>query len=191
MEKTQPLAIVVGAGPGLGVALLRRFQEGGYKAVGFVRSPVDEQTNLHGYDIRQLDFTDAESATVVMRELIDEYGPPKIVVHNAAHLVINAFTETRLEDYEETWRAMVFSAAVLAQTVLQTMAQSGGGAFLVSGATASLRGGAKFSAFASAKFALRGLTQSLAREYQAQGIHVAHFVLDGIINSAKAVNCIR
>lgn len=185
-EKAKGLAIVVGAGSGLGVALLRRFQEGGYKAVGFVRSEVDSESNPEGCDIRQLDFTDAERAAAEMRMLMDEYGPPKIVVHNTAQLIINAFTETRLEDYEETWRAMVFSAVVLAQRVLQAMACADGGAILVSGAAASLRGGAKISAFSSVKFALCGLTQSLAREYQARGVHVAHFILDGIIDSARS-----
>ncbi len=66
------------------------------------------------------------------------------------------------------------------------MAQSGGGVLIVSGATASLRGGVRFSAFASAKFALRGLTQSLAREYQPAGVHVAHVILDGIIDTARS-----
>ena len=66
------------------------------------------------------------------------------------------------------------------------MADAGGGTFIVSGATASIRGGAKFSAFASAKFALRGLTQSLAREYQPLGVHVCHAILDGIIDTAQS-----
>ncbi|WP_205214829.1 SDR family NAD(P)-dependent oxidoreductase [Altererythrobacter sp. ZODW24] len=63
---------------------------------------------------------------------------------------------------------------------------SGGGTFIVSGATASLRGGARFSAFASAKFALRGLTQSLAREFQPAGVHVTHTILDGTIDSERS-----
>ena len=63
------------------------------------------------------------------------------------------------------------------------MVDAGGGSFLVSGATASLRGGGRFAAFASAKFALRGLTQSLAREFQPKGIHVAHMILDGILDT--------
>ena len=66
------------------------------------------------------------------------------------------------------------------------MVRAGGGAFLVSGATASLRGGARFSAFSSSKFALRGFTQSLAREFQTAGIHVAHFILDGIIDTPRS-----
>lgn len=81
---------------------------------------------------------------------------------------------------------MALSAAILAHEVFPPMVEAEDGAFLVTGATASLRGGANFSAFASAKFALRGLTQSLAREYQSSGIHVAHVILDGIIDTAAS-----
>ena len=108
------------------------------------------------------------------------------MIHNPAKLVIEAFTDTTVQDYENTWRTMSLSAAILAQTVLMPMVRAGGGSFLVSGATASLRGGAKFSAFASAKFALSGLTQSIAREFQSSGIHVAHIILDGIIDSPRS-----
>ena len=177
---SQPLAIVVGAGPGLGQALMRRFEKGGYKAIGFVRSSPSANNDL---DIRQLNFSQAEDTKAEIVSLIEKYGPPKVVIHNTAKLVIAPFLETRLSDYEDTWCSMFLSAVTLAQAVIQPMMRGGGGAFLVTGATASLRGGARFSAFASAKFALRGLTQSLAHEYQASGIHVAHFILDGIIDT--------
>ena len=83
---------------------------------------------------------------------------------------------------------MVQSAVLIAGSTMQPMVRAGGGTFIVSGATASLRGGAKFSAFASAKFALRGLTQSLAREFQPAGVHVCHAILDGIIDTARSRN---
>ncbi len=175
--------IVSGAGAGLGQSLLRRFQEGGYRAIGLTRSRPNKSANL---DLRQIDMTDAETASALITELISIYGPPKAVVHNTAELVIQAFPETRLEDFERCWRSMVQTAIVLAQSVLQPMVRGGGGAFIVSGATASLRGGAKFSAFASSKFALRGLTQSLAREYQPTGVHVVHAILDGIIDTERS-----
>ncbi|CAK9039470.1 Probable flavin-containing monoamine oxidase B [Durusdinium trenchii] len=137
-------------------------------------------------DLRAADMTNAEAVHTVIQSLIAEFGPPKIVVHNTASLVIQNFEQTSLEDFENTWRSMVFSAAVLGQAVLKPMVRGGGGAFIVSGATASIRGGAKFSAFASAKFALRGLTQALARDYQTAGVHVAHVILDGIIDSPRS-----
>ena len=91
-----------------------------------------------------------------------------------------------MEDYQRTWRSMVQSGVLLAQVTLKPMVRAGGGSFIVSGATASLRGGARFSAFASAKFALRGLTQSLAREFQPAGLHVCHTILDGIIDTERS-----
>lgn len=119
-------------------------------------------------------------------QIIAEYGPPKIVVHNTAERVIAPFAETMLSDYQCTWASMVQTAVLLAQSTMPTMVRAGGGTFIVSGATASLRGGAQFSAFASAKFALRGLTQSLAREYQPAGVHIFHTILDGIIDTARS-----
>ena len=175
--------IVSGAGTGLGQSLLQRFQSGGYKAVGFVRSMPDPTTGL---DIRQLDLTHENIAAEKISELITTYGPPKVVIHNTAQLVIQPFAETTLDDFEQCWQSMVKTAIVVAQSTLQPMVRGGGGAFIVSGATASIRGGAKFSAFASAKFALRGLTQSLAREYQPAGIHVIHTILDGIIDTERS-----
>ena len=184
MTEQQPLVIVAGAGSGLGHALMQRFAAGGYKAVGLVRSlPSENPDNL---DLRLVDLTDADAASMLIADLISTYGPPKAVVHNTAELIIEPFSGTTLQDFERCWASMVKAAVILAQAVIQPMVRGGGGAFLVSGATASLRGGARFSAFASAKFALRGLTQSLAREYQPSGIHVVHVILDGIIDTAKS-----
>jgi short-subunit dehydrogenase len=81
---------------------------------------------------------------------------------------------------------MVYSAFNAMKIVIPMMVKQGHGTIIVSGATASLRAGANFSAFASAKFALRGLTQSVAREYQKQGVHVAHVILDGILDTRKS-----
>ncbi len=176
-------AIVAGAGPGLGHALLRRFEEGGMHAVGLVRNLPEGGTGL---DIRKCDLSEAGVTKGVISDLIKQYGPPKIVVHNPSNLVIQPLLELNADEFEASWRAMVLTALHLGQSVLQPMVRGGGGAFIVSGATASLRGGAKFAALASAKFALRGLTQSMAREFQPSGIHVIHAILDGIIDTKRA-----
>lgn len=133
-----------------------------------------------------VDLADPDQTCPLIAGLIQRHGPPKIVVHNTAELLIAPFAETRLADYQRTWAAMVQTLVLLAQATLQPMVRGSGGTLIVTGATASLRGGARFSAFASAKFALRGLTQSLAREYQPAGIHVAHVILDGIIDTPRS-----
>lgn len=183
MDNAQPLMIVAGAGAGLGQSLMHRFESGGYKTIGLIRSVPQKSSTL---DLRQIDMTDVEGVSALMTDVITTYGPPKVVVHNTAELVIHPFAETTLDDFERCWQSMVKAAVVLAQSVMQPMVRGGGGSLLVSGATASLRGGAKFAAFASAKFALRGLTQSLAREYQPAGVHVVHVILDGIIDTARS-----
>lgn len=182
MSSEKPLALVAGAGAGLGQSLLARFQAGGMTAVGLGRTQPVQTTA----PFQQVDLSDSDAVSPVIAELIEAHGPPQIVVHNTAELVIAPFTETALEDYQRTWTSMVQSLVVLGQSVLQPMVRGGGGALIVSGATASLRGGARFSAFASAKFALRGLTQSLAREYQPAGVHVSHVILDGIIDTPRS-----
>lgn len=183
----QPLAIIAGAGPGLGEGLMEGFRARGCHAIGLTRSgSVNGGSAKTGADIRACDLTNAAQVKDVLGSLIAEFGAPKIVVHNTANLVIAPFLETRPEDMEACWRNMVLSAAILAQNTLQPMMDAGGGTFIVSGATASLRGGARFAAFASAKFALRGLTQSLAREFQPGGVHVVHAILDGIIDTARS-----
>lgn len=184
MADDKPLAIVAGAGAGLGQSLLARFEAGGMTPVGLGRSTPE---STHGA-FHEIDLADARAVEAVIARLIAEHGPPKIVVHNTAELVIAPFAQTALSDYQRTWTSMVQTLVILAQSVMDPMVGSGGGTLIVSGATASLRGGARFSAFASAKFALRGLTQSLAREYQPQGVHVAHVILDGIIDTAKSRN---
>lgn len=176
------LAIVAGAGAGLGHALMHRFETHGLRSVGLSRSG----ETATGLDIRACDLTDPTSVRETITPMITEFGAPALVVHNPASLVIAPFLETSLEEFESCWRNMTLSAAILAQCVIQPMIRAGGGTVIVSGATASLRGGAKFGAFASAKFALRGLTQSLAREFQPAGIHVVHAILDGIIDTERS-----
>lgn len=180
---SKPLAIVAGAGPGLGCALMRRFGAAGYCTAGLVRS---KPAGLADTPLLAVDLANAEAVQAAIGNLIRTYGAPKIVVHNPSRLVMGSLADTALEDFESTWRDMAYSAAILARAVLPHMTQAGGGAFLVSGATASVRGGARFAAFASAKFALRGLAQSLAREFQPMGVHVVHFILDGIIDTAAS-----
>lgn len=182
MASNGKLILVAGAGSGLGDALLDRFAAGGYHAVGLART---ERIAPSGHVIQSVDLADPEAVQATVTRLIAKHGAPATVIHNTAHLVRGPFQETAPDSFKATWSNMVLSAVALAQAVLPAM-QKDGGAFLVSGATASLRGGSGFSAFASAKFALRGLTQSLAREYQTDGIHVAHVILDGIIDSAKS-----
>jgi NAD(P)-dependent dehydrogenase (short-subunit alcohol dehydrogenase family) len=161
---------------------LARFSDGGFFPVGLGRTRPE---TVIGRFI-EVDLTDEGAVPGIAAQVIAEHGPPKVVIHNTSELVIAPFAETRLADYQRTWGSTVQTAILLAQATVQPMVRAGGGTFIVSGATASLRGGARFSAFASAKFALRGFTQSLAREFQPAGIHVCHAILDGIIDTPRS-----
>lgn len=182
MADKTPLVIVAGVGAGLGQALLARFEAGGFTPVGLGRSMPERVSGA----FHALDLADEAMMPKTIAAIIAEHGAPRVVIHNAAELIIKPFADGHLSDYQRTWGSMVQSAILLAQATMQPMVRAGGGAFLVSGATASLRGGARFSAFASAKFALRGLTQSPAREFQPVGVHISHVILDGIIDTARS-----
>ncbi|MGB0695899.1 MAG: SDR family NAD(P)-dependent oxidoreductase [Rhodospirillaceae bacterium] len=178
-----PFALIAGAGPGLGEALMRRFRDQGHRVLGLARTA--RQTE-DGLTVQSLDLTDTEQMPAQLDALVAQNGVPTVVVHNPAKLLIAPLAETDPADFEAVWKATCLSAMLLGRSLLPKMADAGGGSFLVSGATASLRGGARFAAFASAKFALRGLTQAMAREFQPQGIHVAHVILDGIIDTPNS-----
>lgn len=173
------LAIVAGAGAGLGRTLVSSFNDNGYIAFGLNRTVPNGAKET----ILAVDLANAHLTARKLLDLNGTHGAPKLVVHNTAKLVISDFENTSVDDFEATWRSMVLSAVNLAKGVLPGMVETGGGTFIVSGATASLRGGKNFAAFAAAKAALRALTQSLAREYGPKGIHVAHVILDGIVDT--------
>lgn len=182
----KPLAIIIGAGEGLGCSLAKTFSHAGYQVAALNRSLHDFK--LDGVVSYQLEAADTKSMKDTLGQIIQIEGVPEVLVHNPAQLCIKPFMQTTVEDFQSAWNSMLLSAVNALHVVLPLMQQQGGGSIIVSGATGSLRGGANFSAFASAKFALRGLVQSLAREYQAQGIHIAHVILDGILDTARSRN---
>lgn len=184
--------LLAGIGPGLGISLARTFAGAGYDVIGVARSTVVEQAAQTvvagaGRDYRhiQCDLTDPDQ---VADRLTPHIGEVEILIHNAHHLMIEPFATTTPTAFERVWRVACLSAMTVAQVALPPMLARGRGTILLTGATAALRGAARFSAFASAKFALRGLSQSLAREYAGTGIHVAHIVLDGLIDEPQSDN---
>lgn len=175
----KPLTIIAGLGPGLGMALANRFAAQGHEVVGLSRSPLPGIDTIEQFAI---DASDADQLSETFRNIDERYRrAPSVLIHNTAELIISPFLETGSKDFEQAWRSMALSASLTSAECIPRMLEYGGGTLIFSGATASIRAGAGFSAFASAKFALRGLAQSLAREFHPQGIHVAHVILDGLI----------
>lgn len=180
MKKT---AIIVGAGGALGSALCREFAAGGFTIAKLhrQRALVESQQLSVACDLQ-----DADSVRSAIDFIIDATGDASVLVCNAGTLVMKPFAEHTLNDFESSWRVNVGAALGAIQAVIPRMLSQKSGCILLSGATASLRGSAKFAAFAASKFALRGLAQSLAREYQPSGIHVAHVVLDGVLHGSAS-----
>jgi NAD(P)-dependent dehydrogenase (short-subunit alcohol dehydrogenase family) len=179
------LAVIVGAGGVLGAALAREFTQADYSVVGLRRRAV-EPASIYNYQAIQCDLGDAVAIRDAVTRVINAGGGIDTLVLNTANFVSAPFAHLEVSDFEAAWGAAIPIAVNAIQAALPAMLEQGRGTILFSGATASVRGGAGFAAFAAAKFALRGLAQSLAREYQPRGIHVAHVVIDGVLSRSAA-----
>ena len=182
---TQDVAIVVGAGPGLGAALARRFAEAGMK-VALARRRKEElealaaETSGRAY---ACDAADHGSVEALFAEVEADLGSPGVVSFNAGAYRPGGILEITPEDFEHCWRVGCLGGFNVAQAAARRMLQAGSGTLLFTGATAALRGSAGFANLAVPKFGLRALAQSLARELGPKGIHVAHLIIDGQIAS--------
>jgi NAD(P)-dependent dehydrogenase (short-subunit alcohol dehydrogenase family) len=190
VTEPRPVALIAGIAEGLGASLARAFAAAGYDVCGLARS--ERVAAAIGQTVAAAGGTythvccDVTVPSAVATTLQPLSGRIAVAVYNAHALLIEPFADTSPRAFERVWRVTCFGAMAVARTVLPAMAARGSGMLIFSGATAGLRGGAKFAAFASAKFALRGLAQSLAREYGPKGVHVAHIVLDGLIEEPQS-----
>ena len=192
MDKSsgKPVAVVTGVGPGLGAALVRRFAP--TYAVAMLARKADYLKSLAaelragGATVldRSCDISDRAQIAAAFTAIRKELGDPEVLLYNAGTGAFGTITDITPEQYEADWRVNAFGAFVAAKEVAPAMIARGRGTMLFTGATASVRGGAGFSAFAGAKHALRALAQSLARELGPKGVHVAHVVIDGAIDGA-------
>ena len=179
-------ALIVGAGSGLSASLARAFAQAGMTVALAARSTdklavVAQETTAKAY---QCDASDGAQVDKLFAAL-DVAGVPDVVVYNASYRTRGPFTELVAAEVEKAIAVSAFGAFLVAQAAARRMVPKAHGAILFTGASASVKGYAQSAPFAMAKFALRGLAQSLARELSPQGIHVAHFVIDGGIASAR------
>jgi NAD(P)-dependent dehydrogenase (short-subunit alcohol dehydrogenase family) len=183
------VALVAGAGDGLGGAIARRFARGGYH-VCVVRRNAEKLEALRkqieaaggrvtafGVDARK------EEEVIDLFETIErDVGPIEVAVHNIGANVSFPIRETTVRKYTKVWEMGCLSGFLVGREAARRMGKRGRGTILFTGATASVRGRARLAAFAGAKHALRALAQSMARELGPEGIHVAHVVIDGPID---------
>ncbi len=186
------VAAVLGVGPGLGAAIAGRFAREGY-AVGLMARKEESvsaaREEIEGAGGRALavsaDATDASSVARAFDEVRGSLGDPEILVYNAGAFRMGGILEVPPEDFDRCWKANCAGAFYAAQQVLPAMLERDSGTVILTGATASMRGSARFSALAVGKFGLRALAQSMAREFGPKGIHVAHAIIDGQINTPR------
>ena len=186
------VATVVGVGPGLGAAISRRFANEGFAVALLARreeSVADAQQEIQDAGGKALhvtaDATDPNSIEEAFMRVRDELGDPEVLVYNAGAFQMGGVMELTPEQFDTCFKANCAGAFYVAQQVLPAMLEAGRGTVLLTGATASMRGSARFSALAVGKFGLRALGQSMARELGPQGVHVAHVIIDGQISTPR------
>jgi NAD(P)-dependent dehydrogenase (short-subunit alcohol dehydrogenase family) len=183
-------AVIAGIGPGLGAALARKFGKEGCH-VGLLARSADSMERLVGElehkGVQAMgvlcDIAEPPEVVDAFQHIRERLGPISILVNNASGggPWNRGLIDTTLEDFEAGWRVSAYGALLCCKETVPDMLKLGGGTILFTGATSSVRGAAL--AFSSAKFAVRGLAQSLARELWPKGIHVAHVIIDGVIDT--------
>jgi NAD(P)-dependent dehydrogenase (short-subunit alcohol dehydrogenase family) len=190
MAAQRPVAVVVGAGDALGGAIARRFARGGYAVCvsrrnGDKLQPLVERIRAEGGEAHGFasDARDEDAVAALFDDIESRIGLVDVVVFNIGGNVSGSILEETARRYFKVWEMGCFAGFLVGRKAARCMAPRGRGTILFTGATASMRGGANFAAFSGAKHALRALAQSMARELGPRGIHVAHVVIDGGIDT--------
>ena len=180
-------ALIVWVGQGLSASVARLFASNGLK-VTLASRTVDDLAQLAkdiGGNAIACDASKPDAVAKLFAEVEATSGAPDVVVYNASYRTRGPVAELVPAEVEKSLIVSAFAGFLVAQQAVKRMLPNKHGAILLTGASASVKGYPLSAPFAMGKFALRGLAQSLAREVQPQGIHVAHFVIDGGIRSAN------
>ena len=180
--------IIIGAGPGLGSSLARKFAKEGNHVFAVRRERHSEELNSLCDEIKESggsataipsDAREEEQVISLFSE-VAKSGPIDCVVFNIGANVFFSIEETTSRVFRKIWEMGTFAGFLVGREAAKHMKDKG--TIIFTGATASMRGGSGFAAFSSAKFGLRAVAQSLARELGPKGIHVAHTIIDGAID---------
>lgn len=190
MDGKQRVALLVGAGDAIGAAVARRFAAGGYVVCIGRRQP--EKSGELIAELKKLGqgvhafAVDARSEAEVQKlfaEVEAKVGPIDVCLFNAGSNVNKPLLETTERLFFKAWELACYAGFLVGREAARYMLPRGRGTILFTGATASVRGGPGFAAFASAKFGLRAVAQSMARELGPQNIHVVHLLIDAGVDS--------
>lgn len=182
-------AVVVGAGTGTGAEIAKLLAREGYSVVLARRSadalaPLVVEIEGDGGTAFAVaaDAGDEDQVVSLFEESERRFGAPKVVVFNAAGFTMGSILDATSSDFEEMWRAASYGGFLVGREAATRMVPHGEGTILFTGATAAVKASAKFAAFASGKHGLRAVAQSMAKELGPKGIHVAHLIIDGVID---------
>ncbi len=188
--ESKKAVLIIGAGDAAGSAIARRFARDGYVACVTRRSedklaPLLEQIRSEGGEAYGFgsDARKEEEMVALVQKIEAEIAPIEAAIFNIGANVRYGITETTARVYYKVWEMACFGGFLMGREAAKVMLPRGRGTIIFTGATASLRGRDGFAAFAGAKHALRALAQSMARELWPKGIHVAHPVVDGAIDT--------
>lgn len=190
---SRPIIAVVGAGPGIGEAVARRFVAGGYTVALLARTESKLQTMATGINkdygpgtatYYLTDLRDESSVIASFHAIRKDLGPVNVLVYNAGARRVNgrSILDTTSEEFEGFTKINLFGAFWSTKCVLPDMLAAEKGTILFTGATGALRGSPGLSSFSPGKFGLRSLCQIITREYQSKGIHAAHIIVDGPVD---------
>lgn len=179
------IALIAGAGSGLSACLARLFSREGMRVAAAARNTgklaaLSAETGAQTF---ACDVVDPDQVARLFEEVEGRIGAPDVVVYNASGRLRGPLIELNPAEVAGALGVSAFGGFLVAQQAVRRMLPKGSGAILFTGASASVKGYAQSAPFAMGKFALRGLAQSMARELAPQGIHVAHFVIDGAIRN--------
>jgi NAD(P)-dependent dehydrogenase (short-subunit alcohol dehydrogenase family) len=184
------VAMLVGAGDAIGAAVARRFAKGGYtvciarrdaaKSAGLVEELRAEGCDVHAFSV---DARQEAAVQALFARVEETIGPIEVCLFNAGSNVSKPLLETSEKLFFKAWELACYAGFLVGREAARHMLKRGRGTMLFTGATASVRGSKGFAAFASAKFALRAVAQSMARELGPHNIHVVHLLIDAGVDS--------
>lgn len=181
----QPVCVIVGVGSGNGASFARKFAGEGYRVamlsrnIDYLQQLEKEIPNSKAY---QYDVTAIDKAAEVFSRIESEMGAISVLVYNAGAGAFNNIVDADVDSFQRAWEVNTRGLFVVAKQVIPQMQKLSGGSMVIIGATASVKGGANFASFASAKAAQRSLAQSMARYLDPQKIHVSYIIVDGVID---------
>lgn len=191
-------AVIAGVGPGLGESLVRRFADDGFSVGMFARSEeylseLEESVEEEGGDALAVptDITSQEEVSEGFEAVRDEFGfgGGDVLVNHASAASWKGLRGSSPDEFERAWRVAAYGGFLCSKHAVEGMLGDDGdgdnGTIIFTGATSAVRGRGGAVGFSSAKFAVRGMAESMARELGPQGVHVAHVVIDGMIDTPR------